>query len=130
VNVLAFYHDLKKRGVLLDADGEMLRVDAPAGELTDEDRAALAEFKPLLMRFIAGRPLDDGRRFEARPSRHPSYTSLYDPASDEWHDFPTRDCFPSIVEEANGHREQEGAAEHRPDERRKQPKEAYGADEE
>jgi hypothetical protein len=102
VNALMLYHDLKKRGVLLVTDGEMLRVDATLSELTDEDRTALAEFKPLLLRFIAGRPQDDGRRFEVRPSRYPGYTSLYDPASDEWHDFPTRDCFPSIVEEANG----------------------------
>ena len=35
-------------------------------------------------------------RFEARPGRHPGYTSFYDPDSDEWYDFPTRDCFPSI----------------------------------
>jgi hypothetical protein len=110
VNALVLYHDLKKRGVLLEAHGEILRVDAPVGELTDEDRKALAEFKPLLLGFLAGKPQDDGRRFEARPSRHPGYTSLYDPASDEWHDFPTRDCFPSVVEEVNGHREQGGAA--------------------
>jgi hypothetical protein len=110
VNALNLYHDHKKRGVLLDAEGEKLRVDAPAGELTDDDRAALTELKPMLMRFIAGRPQDDGRRFEARPSRYPGYTSLYDPVSDEWHDVPTRDCFTSIVEEANGERRTGGAA--------------------
>jgi hypothetical protein len=110
VNALVLYHDLKKRGVLLEADGETLRVDAPAGELTDEDRATLVEFKPLLIRFLAGRSQDDGRRFEARPSRYPGYTSLYDPTTNEWHDFPTQDCFTSIVEEANGHREQGGVA--------------------
>jgi hypothetical protein len=28
----------------------------------------------------------------------------YDPTTGEWHDFPARDCFPSIVAEACAHR--------------------------
>jgi len=36
-------------------------------------------------------------RFDARPSRHPGYTSLYDPVEERWHDFPTADCYPSVV---------------------------------
>jgi hypothetical protein len=36
--------------------------------------------------------------------REPSWISLHDPTTGEWHDFPTRDCLPSIVEEANGKR--------------------------
>jgi hypothetical protein len=102
MNVLELYHDLKKRDIRLVADGENLKVDAPAGVLTDEDRAALAGFKPVLLKFLARssarqEPSDDGRRFDARPSRHPGYTSLYDPIEGRWHDFPTRDCFPSIT---------------------------------
>ena len=50
------------------------------------------------------------RRFDARPSRYPGYTSLYDPVEDEWHDFPTKDCYPSIVELANKKRRKGGAA--------------------
>jgi hypothetical protein len=101
VNALALYHDLKARDVRLVADGDNLKVvDAPADALTDGDRAALIEFKPVLLKFLAGthqEPEDDGRRFDARPSRHPGYTSLYDPVEGRWHDFPTRDCFPSIT---------------------------------
>ena len=106
MNVLTLYHDLKARGVRLQADGELLKVDAPAGELTKVDRATLAKFKPTLLKFLSRieQPQDDGRRFAAKPSRYPGYTSLYDPVHDEWHDFPTRDCFPSIVEEAKGRR--------------------------
>jgi hypothetical protein len=105
VNALTLYHDLKARGVLLEAGGERLLVDAPAGELTDEDRAALTEFKPLLLKFLSRiEPQDGGRRFRVRPSRYPGYTSLYDPVHNEWHDFPTRDCFPSIVAEAGTRR--------------------------
>lgn len=112
VNALVLYHDLKARGVLLTADGEKLLVDAPTGALTDGDRDALVEFRPILLKFLSGRegPQDDGRRFEARPSRHPGYTSLYDPVHDERHDFLTRDCFPSIVEEAKGRRTKGRAA--------------------
>ena len=84
-------------------------MDAPAGVLAQEDRAALLECKPVLLRFLTGRqgrqePVDDDRRFRARPSRHPGYTSLYDPVENRWHDFPTADCYPSIVEMANRRR--------------------------
>jgi hypothetical protein len=106
MNALVLYHDLKKRDVRLVADGDNLKIDAPAGVLTDEDRAALAQLKPVLLRFLAGggrrqEPEDDGRRFKASRSKYPDYTSLYDPVAGEWHDFPTKDCFPSLVAEAN-----------------------------
>jgi hypothetical protein len=55
-------------------------------------------------------PIEDGRRFDARPSRHPRYTSLYEPVEDRWHDFPTADCYPSIVEMANRDQRKRGAA--------------------
>jgi hypothetical protein len=105
VNALSLYHHLKQRGVVLEAQGEYLKIDAPAGVLTDEHREALKEFKPRLLKFLSRNairaPEDNGRRFEARRSRHPGYTSLYDPAYGEWHDFPTRDCLPSIVAETD-----------------------------
>lgn len=101
MNALKLRHDLKARGVNLEAEGESLKVDAPAGVLTDEDRALLLEAKPallLLCRHNAPEEgSDDGRRFDARPSKYPGYTSLYDPVEGRWHDFPTQDCFPSIT---------------------------------
>jgi hypothetical protein len=101
VNALSLYHNLKERGVILEAQGERLKVDAPVGVVTEEDRAALVEFKPTLLKVLSrvgAREHDyKGRRFEARRSRHPGYTSLYDPVHGEWHDFPTEDCLPSIV---------------------------------
>ncbi len=33
MNALALYRGLKARGVILEADGESLQVDAPVGEL-------------------------------------------------------------------------------------------------
>jgi hypothetical protein len=110
MNALKLYHDLKARGVILEAceAGENLKVDAPAGVLTEEDKTALVEFKPILLKFLSRKatwePEDDGRCFIARRSRHPGYTSLYDPVHDEWHDFPTKDCLPSIVAETSRHR--------------------------
>jgi hypothetical protein len=114
VNVLALYHDLKKRGVLIEADGENLKVDAPAGVLTAEDKAALRDAKLALLRFLSrepeGEPADDGCRFDARPSKHPGYTSLYDPIEGRWHDWPTKDCYPSVVTLARGGQKKGGAA--------------------
>ncbi len=114
MNALKLYHDLKKRDVYLEAAGEDLKVDAPTGALTEEDRVALKQAKPALLRFLSGaqgrqEPEDDGRRFDAGPSRHLGYTSLYDPVEGRWHDFPTRDCYPSIVALAS-RRGKEGAA--------------------
>ncbi len=102
MKALSLYHDLKKRGVNLEADGQHLKVDAPAGVLTGSDRAGLVEFKPVLLRIISrqatpAEPEDNGRRFDARRSKYPGYTSLYDPIHNEWHDFPTKDCYPSVV---------------------------------
>ena len=74
MNVLALYHDMKRRG-------ERLPVNAPVGELTADDKGALAELKPLLLKILSrrGAPAeelhDDGRRFDVRPSHHPGYTT-------------------------------------------------------
>jgi hypothetical protein len=114
LNILALYHDMKKRGVHLEADGKSLMVDAPAGALSEEDRAALAEAKPVLLKMLTPKATEEhkgnGRRFDARLSRYPGYTSLYDPIEGKWHDFPTKDCYPSIVEVANAKRRKGGAA--------------------
>ena len=114
MTALQLYHELKKRDIRLEADGENLKVDAPAGMLTDEHRAALLECKPVLLGFLARQrdhqePENANRRFDARPSPHPGYTSLYDPVEDRWHDFPTKDCYPTVVALAGG-QEQGGAA--------------------
>lgn len=55
MNALSLYRGLKKRGVILVAspDGEHLKVDAPFGVLTEEDRAGLVECKPILLRILA-----------------------------------------------------------------------------
>jgi hypothetical protein len=118
MNAALLMRALQRCGVQLEADGELLVVDAPAGIVTDELKAVLSEHKAQLIsavqveqRFLRSErgQDDDGRRFDAKPSGHPGYTCLYDPIHDEWHDFPTKDCYPSIVELA-GKRKKEGGA--------------------
>jgi hypothetical protein len=52
------------------------------------------------------RKLEEAERrgYVARRGREPGWISLHDPTTGEWHDFPARDCFPSIVAEARAHR--------------------------
>jgi hypothetical protein len=46
--------DLTARGVLIEAHGDRLKIDAPADVLTAELRAALAEHKAALLAHLAG----------------------------------------------------------------------------
>ena len=114
MNSRALLDDLKSRDVLLEADGQRLVVDAPAGAITGELRASLAEHKQGLIELLEWeqRKLKKaGRRgFIARWSREPGWISLHDPTSGEWHDWPAKDCFPSMVAEANKRRKKGGAA--------------------
>lgn len=118
MNAKLLLDDLRSRGASIETDGEHLLIDAPCGVITDELKGTLSEHKARVIgilkfeqRFLKEQPeQDDGRRFKARPSRYPGYTSLYDPVHDEWHNFPTRDCLPSIVEETRGKRRKGGAA--------------------
>jgi hypothetical protein len=43
---------LRRRGAILQAAGDRLRVDAPIGVVTDADRAALAEHKAELLAML------------------------------------------------------------------------------
>lgn len=98
--------ELRSLGVELAVEGDQLTVDAPRDTITEDLRASLVKSKPALLKLLSKteEPQDNGRRFKARRSRYPGYTSLYDPVEGEWHDFPTRDCFPSIVTEVNTRR--------------------------
>jgi TubC N-terminal docking domain len=104
VKALALYHDLKARGVNLEAceAGDHLKVDAPAGVVTEADRAALLEFKPILLRFLSRLPQEEEprRRSEARWSG-PVLIRILDPFTNEWHEWPVSKCLPGVVAEAN-----------------------------
>jgi tubulysin polyketide synthase-like protein len=107
VKALALYHDLQARGVILEAYGDHLKVDAPAGVVTEADRAALLEFKPILLEFVSRLPQEGepGRRSEARWSG-PGLIRVLDPFTNEWHEWPAAKCLPGVVAEA--HRRSKG----------------------
>jgi hypothetical protein len=104
----ALLEDLRGRHVYLAVEEDNLCVDAPMGAITEEIRTALVSHKQGLIKLLTweARKLEaaDRRGFVARRGREPDWISLHDPARGEWHDFPARDCFPSIVAEARAHR--------------------------
>jgi hypothetical protein len=54
MNLLDFFQQMVSRGVVLTARGGKLMVDAPAGVLTEQDRAFLTRYKADLLALLAG----------------------------------------------------------------------------
>jgi len=54
LNATALVDDLTRRGVMLSAIGDRLRVNAPRGVVTPDIRAALTEHKRALLLLLAG----------------------------------------------------------------------------
>ena len=107
MNALKLYHDLKARGVILEAQGEHLKVDAPARALTEEDRAALVEFKPRLLKFLSrspGQPQEGPKRESVARWAGPGLIKIRDPFTGEWHEWPAAKCLPGAVAEADRRR--------------------------
>jgi TubC N-terminal docking domain len=107
VNALSLYRDLKARGVILQAQGEFLKVDAPADELTEEDKTALKEFKPKLLKFLS-RPVERPQEAPERESiacwSGSGLIKIRDPLTGEWHEWPAGKCLPGVVAEADRQR--------------------------
>ena len=107
MNVRSFFHDLEARGVILEAQDEQLRVDAPAGVLTEADRAALKEFKPKLLKFLS-RSHEEPQEVPERESvarwAGPGLVKIRDPFTGEWHEWPAPKCLPGVVAEADSSR--------------------------
>lgn len=103
----ALLEDLRERDVRLEADGLMLRVDAPAKADTDELRSALREHKRALIRHLERerKRLEeaDRRGLIIKWSREPGWVSLHDPTTGEWHEVKASECSPSVVESAKAH---------------------------
>jgi hypothetical protein len=104
VNALSLYRDLKARGVILEAQGEFLRVDAPAGVLTEEHRAALKALKPKLLKLLS----TEREKSQEVPEREslarwagPGLIRIRDPFTREWHEWPAAKCLPGVVAEAD-----------------------------
>jgi hypothetical protein len=106
VNALCLYRDLKERGVILEGQGEYLKVDAPAGVVTKEDKTALVEFKPVLLEFLCR--LREEQQVPKRESvarwAGPGRIRIRDPFTNEWHEWPAAKCVPGVVAEADRRR--------------------------
>jgi len=101
VNALSLYEDLKGRGVSLVAQGDLLKVDAPAGVLTEQHRAALKKFKPKLLRLLSRPPQEEALlRSEARWAGQ-GRIRIHDPFTGQWHEWPADKCLPGVVAEAD-----------------------------
>jgi TubC N-terminal docking domain len=104
VNALSLYHDLKARGVLFEAQGAQLKVDAPAGVLTDGHRTALKEHKPKLLQLLSS-PREDPQEAPQRVSvarwAGPGPIKIRDPFTGKWHPWPADECLPGVVAEAD-----------------------------
>jgi hypothetical protein len=107
VNALSLYHDLKERGVILEAQGEHLKVDAPAGVVTEEDKIALIKLKPVLLEFLS-RPEEESQRGPKRKSAvrwaGPGLVKIRDPFTGEWYEWPAARCLPGVLAEADRRR--------------------------
>ena len=104
MNARSLYHDLKARGVNLEAQGEYLKVDAPAGVVTEEDKSALVEFKPTLLKFLSRpqeKPQEGPERETVARWAGPGLIKIRDPFTQEWHEWPAAKCLPGVVAEAN-----------------------------
>ena len=106
--------ELRQRGVLLEADGLTLRVDAPSEADTEEMRERLREHKRDLIRHLERerKSLEkaDRRGLVIRWAREPGYVAIHDPTTGEWHEVKASECLPSVVESAktNHRRQKEG----------------------
>ena len=107
---------LRQREVRLDAEGELLHVDAPFGAVTEELREALVEHKPKLLKLLEWerecerRDLEEAIRLGlvVRWSEHPDWIELHDPTTGEWHEVRAEECLPGVVETADRYRGKKG----------------------
>ena len=104
MNARKLYRALAARGVILEAQGEFLKVDAPAGVLTDVDRSALKELKPKLLELLSCRAEEAPHRVSVARWAGPGLVKIRDPFMGEWHLWPAAECLPGVVAEADGQR--------------------------
>ena len=100
--------DLRERDVRLEADGLSIRVDAPKGVLTKEDKHDLAENKQRLLKLLhrERKRLEKAARrgLVIRWARESGWISLHDPTTGEWHEVKASECPRSFVESVTAHR--------------------------
>jgi hypothetical protein len=112
MSIQALLEDRRGRGISLEADREMLHMDAPVDVFNEELRTELAEHKPKLLKLLEWerRKLQeaDRRGLIARWSEYPTWIKLHDPTTGEWHEVRADECLPGVVETANKYRKKKG----------------------
>ena len=112
MNASALLEDLRRRDVTLEAEGDRLHVDAPAGAITDELRAVLVENKGRLLELHSWK-----RRKREKASRrglaigwsdYPTWIKLHDPTTGEWHEVRASESLPGVIETASRYRRKGG----------------------
>ena len=97
--------DLRRRGVALEADGDRISVDAPAGVIDERARELLEENKPAIVKLLQweGRKLGeaDRRGLVIEWAKERSWIALHDPTTGEWHEVSASECLPWVVGAAN-----------------------------
>jgi hypothetical protein len=104
VNALSLYRDLTARGVILEARGEFLKVDAPVGVLTEEHKAALKEHKPKFLKLLSlprEEPQEAPQRESVARWAGSRLIKIREPFTGEWHRWPATECLPGVVAEAD-----------------------------
>jgi hypothetical protein len=108
----ALLDDLRRRDVILEADGDRLHVDAPARVMTDELRAALVENKGRLLESLARERSNlteaSGRELVIRWSEYPTWIKLHDPLTGDWHEVKASECLPGVIDTADRYRKKGG----------------------
>jgi|SRR5215218_1057534 len=103
---------LRKRDVRLEADGGLLRVDAPTGVVSKELRDALVAHKSKVLKLLEWErecercDLKEANRIGliVRWSQYPVWINLHDPTTGDWHEVRAEECLPGVVESANKNR--------------------------
>ena len=100
--------DLRRRGAMLEADGDLISVDAPVGVVDGRLRELLTENKQAIIKLLEweGRKLReaDRRGLVIKWATERRWIALHDPTTGEWHEVKAAECLPGVVEAANAQR--------------------------
>lgn len=104
----ALLDELREQDIRLEADGLVLRVDAPAEADADGLRAKLREHKRVLIRLLERerKRLEeaDRRGLAIKWAREPGYVSIHDPTTGEWHEVSASGCPQWVLDDARARR--------------------------
>jgi len=107
MNACALLEELQASGVVLQAEGGLLHVDAPAGALTEKLKVTLVEYKQGLIKLLEWerRKLEEANRrgLIIEWARERGWIAIHDPTTGEWHGVKASECLPGVVETANTH---------------------------